>query len=114
VGATEATKETLWLRYLLADIGFKQHEPTTLFEDNVACMKMATNQVVSARNKHLEMKMHFVRGKVEAGDVRLEYISTKKQRADILTKNLPRPAFELFRSLLLTPPVFTSCVVTGL
>jgi hypothetical protein len=106
IGATEATKETMWLRFLLADIGLKQLQPTTLFEDNAACLRMAANKLVSARNKHLELKMHYVRERVSAGDVRLEYISTHLQRADILTKNLPRPAFERFRELLLQPPVF--------
>ena len=107
IGATEATKETMWLRFLLFDMGLPQLGPTTLHEDNAACLKMATNQIVSARNKHMELKMHYVRERVEAGDIQLKYISTSMQRADILTKNLPRPAFERFRSLLLTPPVFS-------
>jgi hypothetical protein len=67
---------------------------------------MATNMIVSARNKHLELKIHYVRERVDAGDIRLEYISTHQQRADILTKNLPLPAFERFRGLLLQPPAF--------
>jgi hypothetical protein len=106
VGATEATKDTMWLRFLLADMGLALAKPTTLYEDNQACMKMATNKIVSARNKHLELKMHFVRERVDAGDICLQYISTTLQRADLLTKNLPRPSFERFRTLLLDPPEF--------
>jgi hypothetical protein len=37
IGATEATKETMWLRFLLADVGLPQLEPTTLHEDPRAC-----------------------------------------------------------------------------
>ena len=92
----------MWLRHLLAEIGLVQ--PTTLFhEDNAACIKMATNAIVSGRNKHMELKMHFVREKVEALDISLQYVSTRAQRADLLTKNLPRPAFEKFRAQLMPP-----------
>jgi hypothetical protein len=87
-------------------MGFALSAPTTMYEDNQACLKMATNKIVSARNKHLELKMHYVRERVDAGDICLEYISTTLQRADLLTKNLPRPSFERFRALLLDPPVF--------
>ena len=100
--ATEACKEVMWLRHLLAEIGLVQ--PTTLFhEDNAACIKMATNAIVSGRNKHMELKMHFVREKVEALDISLQYVSTRAQRADLLSKILPRPAFEKFRAQLMQP-----------
>jgi hypothetical protein len=64
---------------------------------------MATNALVSGRNKHMEIKMHYVRERVDAKDVKLHYISTTAQRADLLTKNLPRPGFERFRTLLMSP-----------
>jgi hypothetical protein len=38
VGATEAVKETMWLRHLLKDIGLEQAEPTVIHEDNAACL----------------------------------------------------------------------------
>ena len=64
---------------------------------------MATNKIISARNKHLELKMHYVRERVDAGDIVLKYICTAEQKADLLTKNLPRPTFERIRRLLLEP-----------
>ena len=51
----------------------------------------------------MQLKMHYVRERVNGKDISLTYVSTKAQRADLLTKNLPRPAFELFRSQLLNP-----------
>jgi hypothetical protein len=102
IGATEACKETMWLRHLLHELGYPQ--PTTCFhEDNKACIKMASNLIVSGRNKHIELKMHFVRERVEAREIELVYVSTHSQRADLLTKNLARPAFEKFRDSLLCP-----------
>jgi transposase InsO family protein len=110
IGASQAAKEILWLRQLLADIGFPQSEPTVVFEDNAACIKMATNHGVSARNKHLEVKMHFVRELVSDGVIKLVKIGTNSQRVDLFTKNLARPAFEQHRATLLngTGPDFVS------
>ena len=102
VAATEVTKEVMWLRHLLKEIGFPQ-STTALFEDNAACVKMAENQLVSGRNKHMELKMHFVRERVSAGDIKLVQVSTTVQRADLFTKNLCRPLFESFRRDLLEP-----------
>jgi hypothetical protein len=106
IGATEACKDTMWLRHLLKDLGLEQNSPTIIHEDNAACLKMATNKIVSGRNKHMEIKMHYVRERVEAKDIVLRYISTTHQRADLLTKNLPRPAYERIRELLMQPPPF--------
>ena len=78
-------------------------EATTVHEDNQACIAMIANNIVSGRNKHMELKMHYVRERVQAGDVKIEYVKTSEQRADILTKNLPRPTFERLRDLLLDP-----------
>jgi hypothetical protein len=65
---------------------------------------MAASAMVSARNKHLELKMHYVRERVRANDLKLLYVGTKDQRADMLTKNLPRPDFERMCDLLMCPP----------
>ena len=68
-----------------------------------ACIQMTTSHIVSGRNKHMELKMHYVRERVKSGDIALNYVSTKDQLADILTKILPRPCFERNRDLLLQP-----------
>jgi len=101
VAASETAKEILWLRQLLTEIGFSQRAATVMFEDNAACIRMATNHGVSSRNKHLEVKMHFIRDLVNTKTIKLVKIGTKEQRADIFTKNLPRLAFEKHRSSLL-------------
>ena len=92
--ATIATKEIVWLRRLLSELGVEQTAPTVLYEDNAACTKMISNPVVSGRNKHIEMDMHFVRDHFKLGSVTPVPVPSFSQRADLMTKNLPRPAFE--------------------
>jgi hypothetical protein len=49
------------------------------------------------RSKHIEIKYYFIRDKVQEGEVKLEYIPTDEQTANILTKPLSRIKFAYFR-----------------
>ncbi|GKE34725.1 cysteine-rich receptor-like protein kinase 8 [Tanacetum coccineum] len=59
--------------------------------DNASSIALAFNHVHHARSKHIEIDCHFVKDKVKAGQILPQYISTKNQLADILTKGLNRP-----------------------
>jgi hypothetical protein len=101
VAATEACKAVVWLRNTLQELHIPQTSPTAVFEDNQACIHMAANRMITGRNKHMEIKQHYVRHLSRNGTVQLVYIHTKRQRADILTKNLAYPDFVRMRELLL-------------
>ena len=103
VALTEACKDVMWLRHMLNEIGNAQTSATVVYEDNIACMKMATNPIVSGRNKHMQLKMSYVRERVEAGEIILRHTGTSNQVADLLTKNLAWPTFQRFGSRLLSP-----------
>ena len=55
------------------------------------------NSMFHDRSKHIEIRYHFIRDCVQRGVVKLEYISTNEQVADILTKSLPRGKHIFFR-----------------
>ena len=104
VTACECSKQVLWLRNLLTFLHRPPTAATVLYEDNDACIRMVANRVVSARNKHVELRAHFIRQLYNDGSIVLKYIPTAHQIADALTKSLPRPAFERFRTSLLNGP----------
>ena len=63
---------------------------------------MATNEGISERNKHMGLKLAYLRqNTLELKTITLQYSNTKFQVADIFTKNLPKPMFLFFRNLLL-------------
>ena len=92
---TEGTKEALWLRSLLEELRMSDPKvPTIIYGDNQGSLNLAHNPIYHARTKHIEVKHHFIQEKVSAGQVKLEYIPTSEQLADIMTKPLGRIAFE--------------------
>jgi hypothetical protein len=68
--------------------------------DNQSCIKMKENPVFHDRSKHIEICYHFIHNMVQRGALKLQYISTDEQVADVLTKPLSRVKFEHFRDKL--------------
>ena len=96
--AGHASKDIVWLRNVLSQLGLDQTGPTTLFCDNQSAMAMVHNPVFHERTKHIEVKYHYIRQVVESKKMSLEYVPSEDQLADILTKPLSAPAFELNRT----------------
>lgn len=94
VAASTATRELVWLQKLLSDIGCPCEGETTLFVDNQSAIKLVKNPVFHKRTKHIDIHYHFVREKVEENLVKVQYIPSGEQRADILTKALPRDRYK--------------------
>jgi hypothetical protein len=49
---------------------------------------MSNNPIIYKRTKHIDVRYHFVREKVESKELELVYIPTQHQLADVLTKPL--------------------------
>jgi hypothetical protein len=60
-----------------------------LHEDNQACILLSKNPQAHNRTKHIQIRFHFIREKVESKEIILNYIQTKSQLADIFTKGSP-------------------------
>ena len=93
MAATQAMKEAIWLQCLLADMGHPQKGATVIHEDNHGCIGLAKNPIHHARTKHIDIQHHFVRERVESGEVELKPIPTSHQLADVLTKALTKDRF---------------------
>ena len=100
--ATEAAKTIKWVTSLVKFMMPKlKLPPALMYEDNAACRTMVTCSQISGRNKHFELKQHFIREVYQAGLLLLKEVATEEQIADIFTKSLAHPAFESHRESLL-------------
>ena len=110
--ATEAAKHIKWVASLMQFMLPKgKMPPALLYEDNAACRSMVTCAQVSGRNKHFELKQHYIRELHQHKVLRLLPIVTLEQIADIFTKALARPLFETHRASLLNG--ITLKLITG-
>ena len=69
-------------------------------EDNLNAISMtiAKNPTACRRTKHIDVKYHYIREKVNENKIFLQYCNTNDMLADILTKGLAKQKFENFRS----------------
>jgi hypothetical protein len=97
----EAAQECIWLRALLKDIGHDvTQKATTLLCDNNAAINLSEDPMLHARVKHVDIKYHFLRERVQSGEIAIRYVHTKDNVADLFTKALPSPLFTRLRLLL--------------
>jgi hypothetical protein len=100
ITASVASHEAVWLQKLLTGIFDLELEPNLIHCDNQSCVRPTENHVFHDRSKHMEIKYHYIWDMVQRGFVELQYISTDKKIADILTKPLSRVKYEYFRDKL--------------
>lgn len=100
IALTSAAQEHVWLTRLFREIGFGDALGNVIYEDNQGAIHLARDPVAHKRVKHIEIRYHFIRDKVESGEIILEYCPTNDMVADIFTKALSRDKFQRFRGEL--------------
>ena len=80
--------EMMWLKGLLKELRVLKNETILLHCDNVAAINIANNPVQFDRMKHVEIDKFFIKEKMDSGALKLEYVRSRDQLADCLTKGL--------------------------
>jgi hypothetical protein len=96
MSACEATKEACWEKNLVEELGF-QHGSIPVMIDNQSAIALIQNPVFHSRTKHIGVRHHFVREKVQDGSVKFTYCPTEAMIADSLTKPVPTEKTEYCR-----------------
>jgi hypothetical protein len=94
VAETHAAKEGIWLRSFIKEIMGIERDPLTLKADNQGAIALAKDNKFHARTKHIDLRYHFIREAVDDGKIKMEYIPTTENVADIFTKSLARSRHE--------------------
>jgi hypothetical protein len=92
--------EVVWLRKLLSGLFDIELDATGICCDNQSCIKLSVNPMFRDKSKHIQIKYNFIRDVVEKGAVKLHYVATNEQVADVLTKPLSKVKIEYFKDKL--------------
>ena len=89
MAATATTKEATWLKVLFSEIKPSlKRTAVKLFIDNQSAMSLTKNATFHDWTKHIVIRHHYIRERVDEGEIVLEYLPTAEQVANILTKPL--------------------------
>nr|GEY25452.1 hypothetical protein [Tanacetum cinerariifolium] len=93
VSLSTCCAQVLWMRTQLTDYGF-HFDKTPMYCDSKAAIAISCNPVQHSRTKHIDVRYHFIKEKVEKGIVELFFVKTEYQLADLFTKALPEERFK--------------------
>ena len=102
VAMADGMKEAIFLRYLWSFI-FPDRDGgcTLIHEDNVSAIHLACNPATTPNSKHIDIRHHFIRERVERGEFKVVHVRSDLQRADFLTKPLPKEIFCAHRDFVM-------------
>jgi hypothetical protein len=90
---TDASKDVIYFRDLLREIGVDMTSPTPIYTDNQSSIRLVDNPVMHSRTKHIGIQQHFIRESAQNGHVQVLFTPTHSQEADFLTKPLTLTKF---------------------
>lgn len=96
----EAGKEAIWLGRLLMELGETHSESSIIYSDNRGAMALAENPEFHRRTKHIDVRYHWIREKVEEGVIKVKWVPSAEMHADGLTKALGTVAFRRFLTMI--------------
>ncbi|CAI7739794.1 unnamed protein product, partial [Closterium sp. NIES-54] len=95
-----AAQELRWLTYVLTDLGERPRSPPVLDVDNKATIALCQEHKLEHITKHIALRYFLARELQQRGQLRLTYVATWANTADIFTKALPPGDHQRFCTLL--------------
>ena len=85
-----ATREAIWLRQLISELGIDTVGPTPIHVDNRAAIELMKDSKFHTCTKHINIKHHYIRDMIKDRDIVVVSCASKENLADIFMKSLPR------------------------
>ncbi|CAI7922564.1 unnamed protein product, partial [Closterium sp. NIES-53] len=83
-----AAQELRWLTSLLTDLGERPRSPPVLYVDNKAMLALCHEQRLEHRTKHIALRYFLARELQRCRQLRLSYVASRANTADVFTKAL--------------------------
>ncbi|CAI7798877.1 unnamed protein product [Closterium sp. NIES-53] len=88
-----AAQKLRWLTYLLTDLGERPRSPPVLYVDNKAAIVLCEKHRLEHRTKHIALRYFLARELQQRGQLRLCFVASQANTADIFTKALKSACF---------------------
>ncbi|CAI7847335.1 unnamed protein product, partial [Closterium sp. NIES-54] len=95
-----AAQELRWLTYLLTNLGEQPRSPPVLYIDNKAMLALCREHRLEHRTKHIALRYFLARELQQRGQLRLAYVASQANTADVFTKALPPGDHQRFCTML--------------
>ncbi|GJY19882.1 retrovirus-related pol polyprotein from transposon TNT 1-94 [Tanacetum coccineum] len=99
VAADGCCASILWMKSQLSDYDI-HYKMVPIFVNNTSAIAISNNPLLHLRTKHIDIRYHFIRDHIFKGDIKLHFIPTEYQLADIFPKPLDEPAFTRLKAEL--------------
>jgi hypothetical protein len=94
-------QEVMWVRHLLEELELPVQPQSALYGDNQGTLLISENGVITPRTKHVDVQYHFVTDLIASDELRVQWVTTQRQQADLFTKALAKPTFIKHRDCIM-------------
>ncbi len=101
IAISDTVKEMKWIKSLLAELKLLSDTIPILYCDNQSAIAISETDKHHNRTKHIDIRHHFIRDYIKNKIIKLKWIESSEQQADILTKSLGKPLFEKLRLMIM-------------
>ncbi|CAI7895333.1 unnamed protein product, partial [Closterium sp. NIES-53] len=95
-----AAQELRWLTYLLTNLGERPRSSPILYVDNKAMITLCQEHRLEHRTKHIALRYFLALELQQRGQLRLSYVATRANTADLFTKALQSGDHQRFCTVL--------------
>ncbi|CAL0301617.1 unnamed protein product [Lupinus luteus] len=88
------------MKRILEMLGHSHGDGITIMCDNSSTIRLSKNPVMHGRNKHIDVRFHFLRNLTKEGTIEMVHCGSEDQAADIMTKPLKLEVFQKLRKML--------------
>ena len=97
---THMAKEALWLQSMVSEIFREDRKPVVINCDNQGSIVLSRDNKYHSQMKHIDIRYHFIREAVKDSKVKVNYVPTEENIADIFNKPLTKSKFGAFTRMV--------------
>ncbi|XP_059627486.1 secreted RxLR effector protein 161-like [Cornus florida] len=82
IAVSQAESQLFWMTTTLTDLGLQFLGPPKLYCDNQSAIAISKNPTLYWKSKHIDIRYHFLRDKVQKGLIDITYLATDSRYHD--------------------------------